>query len=231
MQMLRAGALTCTIIAFAAARSAAQSSAAAARCVTVGYAVLDGTDTAMVTWHSVSDSAFSADVNARSQGALLKIGGRLAASGLVERLDISIWHAVADSGSPPTQWAQVVFSDRAALATVAARGRGAQVQHDTIPPGAMPYMNNVPIFLELVRRRAARLSADSAKVPVLWLFSGGELDTVAVTRAAADSVVLRLSVQESRLARPRAGYLGGGRIRPIGGTDSIPSQLVPLGCR
>jgi hypothetical protein len=204
---------------------------AAPACGTIGYAVLAGTDTVALSWNSISDSTFSADVTARSQGAILKIRGRLAPSGLVERVGISVWHAIADSGRPPTQTAEVVFRGRDVMATVAAPTRGVQIQHDTVPPGAMPYMGNMPVFLELVRRRAAHLSAESAAVPVLWLFSGGELDTVRVTRIAADSMVLRLSVQEYRLARPRAGYLSGGSIRSIGGTDPVAYSLVPVGCR
>lgn len=200
-------------------------------CTEVSYAQLAGTDTIGVMTQSVDDTAFAADVYAQSQGALLKVRGRLAPSGLVEQVHVAVWHVAADSTRPPTQVADVEFRDREAVSVVAAPTRGVQVQQDSIPIGAMPYMANIPVFLELVRRRADRLGPGTAEVPVLWLFTGGELDTVRLLAPSPDTMVMRLSAAEYRLAGTHNGHLAGGVVRSLGIVDTVPHSLVALGCR
>ena len=194
------------------------------------YIVLDGLDTISISQSIVTDSTFTSHDRAVTQGALLRFAGRRGPSGAVENLTVRIWHDVVDSLNAPTQQADVEFGAAEVISRVASPTRGVQLQRDAVRHGTMPYMAQVPLFLELVQRRALHEAVDSVQVPTLWLFTGGETDDFQVLRRTGDSVVVRFSGLEYRLLRTRDGAIAGGVGRSL--TDSAASevQIVRPGC-
>lgn len=194
------------------------------------YVVLNGPDTVGVSWTTITDSTFESSVHAVSPRALLRFSGRRSPSGAVERLEIRTWHDIADTAGAPTQLASVAFGQGDAVAVVSAPGRGSQVQRDSVPPGSMPYMANVPLFLELMQRRMVPSPGDTVEIPVLWLFTGGEIDRVRMSRPTADSTVLRFELEEFRLRRSRDGAIAGALARPLADSTANQTRIVRPGC-
>ena len=198
---------------------------------TTPYVVLNGADTVGVSWNTVTDFTFDATVHAVSQGALLRFSGRRSPAGDVERMNVRIWHNIADSAAVPTQQATVEFRPGEVVSVVSAPARGSQTQRDPVPPGSLPYMANVPLLLELIQRRVPRGAAAPVQVPVLWLFTGGEMDRVQVSQPAPDSVVLRFELTEYRLRRSADGAIAGGTGRALQDSTADRTRIVRPGCR
>jgi hypothetical protein len=93
------------------------------------------------------------------------------------------------------------------------------------------YMANIPLFLELFQRHVHVAVGATTTIPALWLFSGGAVDTVRVTRPSADSLLLRFPDVEYALAlAPDRSILSAvTRVRP--GTDGEASRLIRRDCR
>lgn len=212
------------------ARPPVASGAASACPPTTPYVLLDGVDTIGVSETMVTDSTFTSRDRAVAQRALLRFVGRRDPSGAVTRLTVRIWHDVADSLDAPTQQADVEFGAAEAVSRVASPARGVQLQRDAVRPGMLPYMANIPLFLELVQRRGSGAIEDSVPVPVLWLFTGGETDEFQVVRPTADSVVVRFPGIEYRLRRTSDGAIAGGiaRSRTDGAASDV--RIVRPGC-
>jgi hypothetical protein len=124
---------------------------------------------------------------------------------------VDMWQPGAAQSGVPTQRAVVQFTGGAAQATVM-QGSRSQVQIDAIEPGTLPFMNGSMLYLQLIAMRAASAARDSVRVPLLWLFSGGQLDTAYVFRRGRDSVTIRTGVGEYQFARDADGTLGSGIV-------------------
>lgn len=210
----------------------AQTAPSTVHCRSTGeYVELEGRDTIMRSRVALTDSTFESTTQAVSQGALVRYTGRLSAAGQPRVLHIEIWPHIADSASAPAQIADVTVDGADVQARVAAPTRGIQLQHDRLPPGGILCMTGAPLFLEFLQRQAHLPVGTTGTVPVLWLFTGGHVDTVQVTRPAADSVVLRFPDAEYALAlAPDHSILAGTSRSRAAATDSA-ARLVRRDCR
>lgn len=197
---------------------------------TAPYVLLRGTDTLSVERLDLTDSTFFSRVDAIAQKATLKFGGRLDANGLVDSLSVEIWQSSRVATGPADQRATVVFSSSGAQALVEAPGRAPQVQHDATLPGTLPYMANAALFLELIARRALRVASETDQVPVLWLFTGGELDSARVTANGDRSSRIAIGDVTYLTNRTPDGRLLRANVTIGSGEAATHARLVRRGC-
>jgi hypothetical protein len=105
------------------------------------------------------------------------------------------------------------------------------MQHDRLPPGGVVYMTGAPVFLDLFQRHVHLAVGATTTVQALWLFTGGAVDTVRVTRPATDSLILRFPDVEYTLALTADHSLLSAASRPKTSTAGSPSRLVRRDCR
>jgi hypothetical protein len=105
------------------------------------------------------------------------------------------------------------------------------MQHDRLPAGGVLYMSSVPLFLELLQRKVHVDVGASTSVAALWLFTGGAIDTVRVSRTTADSLSLRFSDTEYLLRLGADGSILSGSSRPTPGSTGEKSSLSRRDCR
>lgn len=216
----------------AATALSAQGIRPAVRCsATADFVELEGRDTVALSRVTMTDSTFESTIHAVSQGALVRYTGRLTTAGEPRLFHMEVWPHIADSAGPPAQIADVTIQGAEVSARVAAPTRGIQFQHDRLPPGGVFYMSGAPLFLELFQRHVHLAVGASTGVPALWLFTGGAVDTVQVTRPAADSLTLRFADTEYALAIDADRSILGASIRPKTAAGGSPSRLVRRDCR
>jgi hypothetical protein len=138
---------------------------------------------------------------------------------------VDVWQAGAAHTGPPTQRAVVQFTGGVAQATVI-QGSRSQVQLDPVEPGTLPFMSGSMLYLQLIAMRATAAAQDSVRVPLLWLFSGGQVDTAFVTRRGRDSVSIRTGVGEYRFARDADGTLGSGSAVAPAGAPPVDLRFI-----
>lgn len=156
------------------------------------------------------------------QWALVRYRALIAPDGLFRGYATAIWPIAADSNKPPTQVSEVSFGPRAVIAVLSDSRRGSQIQTDSVVAGTMPFMDNAPLFIAALARRALALNADSVEIPMLWLFTGGHKETVTVVRRGADSLLMRTPRMKIRAAISSGRLLGSWR------DDSV--QVTRKGC-
>ena len=97
------------------------------------------------------------------------------------------------------------------------QGSRSQVQADAIEAGTVPFMSGSVLYLQLLAMRARAASRDTVRIPMLWLFSGGQIDTAYVSARGRDSVSIRTGGGTYLFAQDADGTLGGGRaLAPAG---------------
>ena len=197
---------------------------------TAPYVLLSGTDTLSIERLDLTDSTFFSRVDAVAQNASLKFGGRVNANGLVDSMSVEIWQSSRVPTGPADQHATVVFSSSGAQALVAAPGRAPQLQHDATPPGTLPYMANAGLFLELITRRAMREPNDTDQVPILWLFTGGEIDSARVTVRGDRSLSIAISSVTYMMERTVNDRLLRAEVQMGSGEPATRARLVRQGC-
>jgi hypothetical protein len=106
---------------------------------------------------------------------------------------VKVWPAGAVQTGPPTQQAVVKFTGTAAQ-TVVTQGTQSQIQLDAVESGTLPFMSGSVLYLQLISMRAAAVARDTVRVPLVWLFSGGQLDTAYVSSRGRDSVSIETGV-------------------------------------
>ena len=195
------------------------------------FVAIDGRDTIARSHVMLSDSTFESSTHAISQGALIRHTGRLSAAGLPRTLHFEVWPPGADSAGPPAQIADITVQGTDVTARVAAPTRGVQVQHDRLPPGGVLYMSGPPLFLEFLQRQVHVAVGATTTVPVLWLFTGGVVDTVQVTRPASDSLIVRFPDTEYALALAPDRSILGALSHSRKDTAESPVRLVRRDCR
>ena len=201
-------------------------------CASTGrFAVLSGADTVRIEELEVSSTEFSASVRVHAQDALLRFRGDLDTNAVVQRIDVAVWHAVQDTVSDPAQQARVTIDDEMAVSVVLAPSRAAQLQREPIAQGAMPFMANILLFVDLLHRRTRGKPGSVTEVPVFWLFAGGQRDSARVRTVEGDSIAVRVPGAEYRLARTSQGSLMGGTATVQNGSDSERLRIVRLDCR
>lgn len=159
----------------------------------VAYIGLQGSDTITTERVFLSPIEFSSVVRGVGAGPLLKYHGLFTSEFLVESMTVDVWLSLADSTMPAAQHASVTFKEREVTAVVSAPSRGIQSQQDSIPEGTLPYMTGAAVFLELLNARSRYLKLRSVSIPVVWLFTGGALDTVHITTQPKDSIIMSSS--------------------------------------
>ncbi len=117
------------------------------------------------------------------------------------------------------------------MARVAAPTRGIQLQHDRLPLGGVLYMSNAPVFLELLQRHVHIAVGATATVPALWLFAGGSVDTLRVTRNATDSLTVGFPTVDYSIALAPDGSIFGVMSRPKTAAAGSSFRLVRRDCR
>jgi hypothetical protein len=209
----------------------AQATRAPVRCGSVAdFVELHGRDTVAFSRLMLTDSTFDSRTLAVSLGALVRHTGRLGAAGDLTQLLLNVWPNAADSANAPAQIADVMVQGADVSARVVALSRGMQMQRDHLPPGGILYMTGVPLFLELLQRRAPVAIGTSTTVPALWLFTGGHVDTVQVSRPAADSVTIRIQQMEYALTlAPDHSILAAVSLPPLAYAGS-GTRLVRRDC-
>lgn len=216
----------------AATTLSAQNGRLGTRCsAAADFVELEGRDTialSRVTW---TDSTFESTTHSIAQGALVRYTGRLTAAGEPRLFHMEVWPRVVDSAGPPAQIADVAIQGADISARVAAPARGIQMQHDRLPLGGVVYMTGVPLFLDLFQRHMHLAVGATTTVPALWLFTGGAVDTVHVTRPAADSLLLQFPDIEYSLAVASDRSLLGATSRPKSSTAGSASRLLRRDCR
>jgi hypothetical protein len=210
----------------------AQSTKPTARCTGVAdFVDLEGRDTVALSRVAFTDSTFASTTHSIEQGALVRYTGRLTAAGTPRLLHMEVWPHAADSAGPPAQVADVVVQDADVSARVAAPARGVQTQHDRLPPGGVVYMTGVPLFLEFLQRHVQLAVGATTTVPALWLFTGGAVDTVQVSRTAPDSMTLRFPELEYALALAPDHSILSAVTRPKSAAAGPASRLIRRDCR
>jgi hypothetical protein len=210
----------------------AQGSKSPTRCAAVAdFVELEGRDTITLSRVALTDSTFESTTHSVSQNALVRYTGRLSASGEPRSLHFEVWPRVADSAGPPAQIADVAIQGADVTARVASPTRGIQMQHDRLPSGGVLYMTGVPLFLEFVQRHVHLAVGATTAVPLLWLFTGGAVDTVQVVRPAADSLTVKFADIEYDIALAADHSILGAVSRPKTSTAGAPSRLIRRDCR
>lgn len=200
------------------------------RCSNVAdFVALGGRDTIYVSSVALTDSTFTSTTRGLPEGTLVRHSGRLA-EGEARTMHVEIWPHIADSAGPPDQIADVTIQGADVFARVAAPTRGVQMQHDRLPAGGVLYMTAVPVFLEFLQRQVHAPVGATTTVPVLWLFTGGAVDTVRVERTAADSLTLRFPDTDYSLALAPDRSILAAMIRPKNPTESS-YRIVRRDCR
>jgi hypothetical protein len=216
---------------FAGTSLLAQGTRPPARCAAVAdFVELQGRDTVAFSRLVLTDSTFESTTHAVTQGALVRHTGRRTAAGELSQLHMEVWPNIADSARAPAQIADVVVQGADVSARVAAPTRGMQMQRDHLPPGGVLYMTGVPLFLELLQSHVHVAVGATTTVPALWLFTGGAIDTVQVTRPAADSLTLRFPdiAYDLKLAPDHSILAAMSQPKP--GTSGSSSRLVRRDC-
>jgi hypothetical protein len=161
----------------------------------LAYLGLQGKDTAAIETVTFTGSEFASVLRGAGPGPLLSYHGTLGPDGLVKSVTVDVWQVTADSAGPPAQHAIVSFSGKVMTALVAAPSRGIQSQRDSIPEGALPFMAGATVFLELLNRRSRYLGTPSGivSIPVIWLFTGGALDSVRIHTQLGSDIAIELA--------------------------------------
>ncbi len=205
---------------------------AAMACSRTGdYVDLAGADTVGVSLVTITDSSVESTTRAVGQGGLLHFHGQRNVAGGLAALHVEIWSSVADSAGPPTQIADLQVLNDEVVAHLAAPSRGLQEQRDRKPPGGVLYMARIPLFLELLQRHVRVPIGSSTRVPVLWLFSGGAVDTVRVSRLASDTITIRFPDVQYVLERAPDGSILSASGSVLFGAKGRTSQLLRRDCR
>jgi hypothetical protein len=215
-----------------AAQQAQATARTAANCARTGeYVDVSGADTIGVSFVTITDSSVASTSRAVAQGAVFRFRGQRGTSGEITSLHTEVWPPGADTAGAPGQVADLRLTGTELTVRVAAPTRGMQVQRDRMPAGGVLYMSSVSLFLELLQRRGSAAVGQSTIVPVLWLFSGGAVDTVRVSRVAADSVSVRFPTMEFALRLAPDGSILRGHRRTIPDVASEASELSRRDCR
>ena len=197
----------------------------------IPYVELSAHDTVGVSVNRVTDSTFDSRVRAVAQGAYVHFSGMRDSDGAVRKLHIEIWRAIADSSGPPSQLANLSVQQHEIVSTVAASTRGVQVQRDSIVPGTMLFMDNEPIFLELLQRQVHPALNDSLRVRWLWLFTGGATEEVTVRRTAPDVIMIDSPQLQFLLRIAKDGSIASATSKPRAGRTGGPMTLTRSECR
>jgi len=171
------------------------------------YYRIDGADTLSVERLRVRGSSFESSLLSVSQGALLRLSGILGEDGSVRRIRVAVWHSAGDSARMPTQQAEVVFAERLVSAVVLGGSR-LQPQVDTVPAGTLPFMEGHVLFMDLVRRRSLRRLTGADTIPVLWLFTAGQVDTAVVFRSEVGALTIQMRDATTKFELLKNGRLG-----------------------
>lgn len=205
MLHLNSGARAAVVALLVALPLLAATSAAPAR--TEGtYAILNGTDTAVVErWTRESDSL---SVTMEVVGEVrLEFVARLNADATFSALDMQVF---PPGSSEAAEQAHAEFRGDSVIATQRMEAGVDTVRRGT-RSGAVPYLSPSVTLTEQIVRRARAIGGDSVGVPVFVVGSGGQTVEAAVT-LLADSAVVRMGPTEMRLGLAADGSLTGATI-------------------
>ena len=192
---------------------------------TAQYLQTTGSDTVAAEGVAVDSTAIQSQLQVLKVGALRRHGVAFDPAITTRAAYVDIWQPGTEQSGPPTQHAQVKFSASAAEVVVQ-QGSRSQVQVDAVESGTLPFMSGSVLYLQLIAMRAAAVGRDSVRVPLLWLFSSGQLDTAHVLARGRDSVSIRMSGGEFLFARDADGTLGHGRRIAAPGSPSGETRYL-----
>ena len=183
---------------------------------TAQYLATSNGDTVSAEGIDVGSSTVQSQLQLLKLGAVRRQGVAFGPGISATTAYVDVWQPGSVQSGPPNQHAVVTFAGNSAQAVVM-QGSRSQVQADAVEAGTLPFMNGSVLYLQLIAMRAAIAARDTVRVPLLWLFSGGQLDTAYVSPYGRDSISIRTGVGTYVFARDADGTLGGGRtVAPAG---------------
>ena len=167
-----------------------------------------------------------ADITFKAAQARIGFDVTVAADKSVSVLNNRFWAWGDSAGAPPRQSAKIVFRGDSAIAEIGTAGSPVVTQRLGSKPGAIPYLNPSMALLEVLVARARALGGLPVTVP-MFAVAGGQVFDGVVSQSTGDTLSIRLSGAEIRLAVTADGKIHGGRIPAQGLTvdrvDALPS--------